>query len=237
MEIIDSGNEYLSIYKYKHDDIKIVDIIREMLGKEEKPFVMIIDDSMSLYSARIRELNLYKYIAFEMVELTYTDATGKFLGIEECPVEARELGKVERLQAIFPPRIKQINEAAKPYIPMLCCYATKFLKATISHIPQNLHYLNFGFLYLLQIIAYIKDVGVDRKQAAVNDQSYGIRHNITKATKPQVATSCEYIARILQDAGIRTEFYESFAYWSKEILKRAKVDQRVKTNNGISVRY
>lgn len=208
-------NKYIDVMTFKQGDRNVVIAIKKFLSETKKKYVAFVDEGCEIIEQPFNELDLENNNE-ELIELKVLDEiTGE-------TVFARNLTGLARLNAIFPTRKDQQATGIKPYIPDLVLYRTDHLKAIMTHVPSQVHNLNFGLRYFIQILSYTLDRTTNRTVAMFNDKVYA-KVKPLQYTKMQVSASAEYIARLLNDMGLRAAFYESFIYWSRNSLGASKL--------------
>lgn len=210
--MIDIEHQDIDVFQYKLMNIDIIENLKVFVNNSDKKYVLIVSDEVLLNPNSFKELDLSSTNS-DIVELKSLD---KDTGIVNY---AGNLTGAQRLMKIFPTIQEQDEHEVTPRIPRIVLYKRELLNTLLTHIPINARRLNYALDYLLEVLINC-DFKVNRSVEVFNDKIYGEYSKIT-CKKVFVSESLLYIDRILVNLGIKSDYYKSFVYWSKEEIKHA----------------
>lgn len=202
----------IDVFNYELTNVDIIENLKKFVHTSDKKYILIISNEVSLNPNSFRDLDLSNTDS-DIVELKSLD---KDSGIVNY---ARNLTGASRLMKLFPSIDEQHRNDVEPYIPRVVLYKRDLLDKLLIHVPINARRLNYAIDYLLEVLVNC-DFRVLRTVDCFNDKIYG-EYSRVKCKKVFVSESFLYIDKILVNIGISSDYYKSFTYWSKEVIKHA----------------
>ena len=208
-------NKDIDFYEYKYDGLNIMDNLKIFLGKATKKYVAVVPSYVTLLEP-MKTLDVSGCNA-DIIELKVLNrSTGE-------PIFGRNLTGLARLNAMFPPRKDQVSTGIKPYYPELALYKTEYMKRALAHMPLGMKHLNWGVPFVIQVIMYFYKGHETKTVEALNDKIYGEIDKV-EYKKVEIASSAQYVSKLLSQIGVKTPYYESYMYWSNSIVMTGKLD-------------
>ena len=204
-------NKDIDFFEYQYDGTNILDKFKQFLGKATKKYVALIPSYLTVLEKPVEELNLSGKSA-DIIELRVLDReSGE-------AIYGRNLTGLARLNAMFPTRQEQVKTGIKPYYPEFALYRTEFIKNALHHLPLGMRHLNWGLLFAIQVIIYFYKGHENKAVEMLNDKTYAEVNKVVYK-KVEIASSAEYVSKLLSQIGVKTPYFESYNYWSNSLIR------------------
>jgi len=204
-------NKDIDFFLYEYDGTNILDKFKTFLSSATKKYVTLIPSYLTVLKKPVEELDLSNKTA-DIIELRVLDReSGE-------AVYGRNLTGLARLNAMFPTRQEQKTTGIKPYYPEFALYRTEFIKNALQHLPLGMRHLNWGLLFAIQVIIYFYKAHENKTVEMLNDKTYAEVNKVVYK-KVEIASSAEYVSKLLSQIGVKTPYFESYNYWSNTLVQ------------------
>lgn len=210
--MVEINHEDIDVFQYDINNTDIINNLAVFVNNSNKKYVLVVSNEVTLYPNSFNGLDLSNYDD-DVIELKNVD---KDTGVVQY---GTNLTGAARLRKLFPTVKDQECNEVTPQYPKIALYNKEVLKNHLKSIPLTVRKLNTGLAYLLDAVMSC-DFKNLLKVSGINDKVYGEYSKINRK-KVFVSESLLYIDKILFNLGIKSDYYASFVYWSKEEIKNA----------------